>query len=386
MLKLYKPIDLRKLDVLNIPNCEFHLHEPSSILDFSDKTSQVFFGKQDDLVDLDGLTSIFTDSYRAPEVYTAIIKNCIVSPRCPKLPRYWGIFFEDYYAYNFINNEAKVRFQQSNIFKMEENNISLNLNNINKVHINGLSVWFYPFKNIDHLLRECLPSLININKLGYPPQDLNFICPEITDDIIYFLEQFGVPSNRIIKLDNYWMSFDKLILPCFSSFGHLHTPTKYYIDVINLITKENNSTENSPERIYVSRRNANIRKIINEDIIIDDLKERGFEVIEPGEYSKIEQMHLFSNAKIIVGAHGMGIANSVFSNNLKLLLEIMNTDYNRVSYFRTAQLKNSIYAAYYVSPLNLAFCPKDNKFGNVLIDREKFIHYLDFLLQKVDVH
>ncbi|MCS4534531.1 glycosyltransferase family 61 protein [Neisseria montereyensis] len=375
-MKRYYALDLRKLAQNPIDGCKFHLHEPSIIMSSS---INPLFEQQEDDIKLDEYSNIFTSEYRCPEIYTAIIDNCVISPRAPNLPRYWGLFFQNYYAFNFLSNDAKKEFSKNNYFQCEDNIIYADLNQFSKTHIQGTSVWFYSFKNLDHLLRECLPSLINIKKLGYDLNDLKFICPELPKDAIDLFNDFGIPKENIISLDNVWLSFDKLIVPCFSSFGHLHTPTKYYTDVLDYGKKCNGHIK----RFYISRKNAKERRIINENILFDDLQERGFEIVEPGNYSKSQQRELFSNAEIIIGPHGMGIANAVFSKDLTLLIEIMNTDYNRVSYFRTAQLRNAQYGAYYIKPLKSDFNPKNNRFGDVLINRSKFLMFLDFMISKI---
>ena len=49
--------------------------------------------------------------------------------------------------------------------------------------------------------------------------------------------------------------------------------------------------------------------------------EFGFEAIDPGRFTVEEQQHLFADATVVVGAHGAGLANSVFAGNLQLLGE-----------------------------------------------------------------
>ncbi|MGY6073935.1 glycosyltransferase family 61 protein [Actinobacillus pleuropneumoniae] len=382
MLKKYQPFDLRKINEGHSSNAKLVLHSEACNIDA--KISK-FFCSQDD-INLENFIATFTDNYKAPEVYTAILKNCCITPRAPKLPRYWGIFFEEnnipYYVFNFLSSEAKKRFNDAKYFYLEDDDrISLDLEKVNKIHISGLSVWFYTFRNVDHFLRECLPSLVTLKQMGYDFSALNFICPEILPDIIDFLCDFGIDRRNIISLDYQWLSFDELIIPCFSTFGHLHTLTKYYTEITNYPIINSKSREDI-KRIYVSRANAKMRRVINEDVIVSELIARGFSIIEPGNYSKLEQREIFSNAEVVIGPHGMGIANSVFSKNLKAILEIMNTDYHRISYFRTAQLKGCLYAAYYVNPLPLD-ASYNNNYGDIVIHKTKFLNFLDSILKEI---
>lgn len=70
----------------------------------------------------------------------------------------------------------------------------------------------------------------------------------------------------------------------------------------------------------------------------------------------------------------MGLANAVFSKNLKLLAEIMPTSWNRVSYYRTAQWKKAKYLAYFINPLPSNF---NKKTGDYIINVNKFISFIE---------
>ncbi|HFC8517395.1 TPA: DUF563 domain-containing protein [Neisseria weaveri] len=224
--------------------------------------------------------------------------------------------------------------------------------------------------------------------MGFKLNDLNYITPELDDQLLKFLVELGLPKENIIRIDHKWLSFEQLIIPCFGSFGHLHTPTMHYIHtanrVVSSLTKENHLVaKTSHKRIYVSRNKATFRKTLNEYVLEEELQKRGFVIIDPGVFSKSDQVKLFKDAEIIVGPHGMGIANSAFSQNLKLILEIMNTDYNRVSYFRTAQLRNATYAAYYVEPTHSNYRNNQTLAGDIIIDKNKFLEFLDKVMDSL---
>lgn len=131
------------------------------------------------------------------------------------------------------------------------------------------------------------------------------------------------------------------------------------------------------KRIYVSRKRVKMRRVLNEEALYDGLKQRNFDIIDPGDYSIAEQTLIFSKAEVILGLHGMGIANCVFSKNLKLLCEIIQINCNKISYFRTAQWLNCQYAGYYVTPIDLNYCLDTDSYGDVLIDKNQFFNFLD---------
>lgn len=65
------------------------------------------------------------------------------------------------------------------------------------------------------------------------------------------------------------------------------------------------------KRIYV-RRNAGLRKLINDQEVSDVLSSAGFTIVSPETLSFSEQVRLFSQADIVMGATGAAMANLIF--------------------------------------------------------------------------
>ena len=74
---------------------------------------------------------------------------------------------------------------------------------------------------------------------------------------------------------------------------------------------------------------ANYRKVINEKNLIEVLEKYGFVTIRASEYSISQQIELFSNARVCVGAHSAGLINCLYSNNDLHLIELHHPDYCR---------------------------------------------------------
>lgn len=69
----------------------------------------------------------------------------------------------------------------------------------------------------------------------------------------------------------------------------------------------------APRRLYVSRRDATLRRVVNEADLVAALAARGFVALVPGAMSVKAQAQAFSQAKIILGPHGAGLANMIFA-------------------------------------------------------------------------
>lgn len=84
------------------------------------------------------------------------------------------------------------------------------------------------------------------------------------------------------------------------------------------------------KKIYI-RRNSKIRNISNSEDVEAMLLTEGFIVIEPEKLSFIEQVNIFSNSDIIVGATGAAFGNLIFCN-AKTKIIILTSDYKNMIY------------------------------------------------------
>ena len=80
------------------------------------------------------------------------------------------------------------------------------------------------------------------------------------------------------------------------------------------------------DKIYIDRSDSAVnkffRRIINEKEIINFLINKNFKIIKMSEFSFLDQISIFNNAKYIVGLHGAGFANIVFCKKKTNILEI----------------------------------------------------------------
>lgn len=79
-------------------------------------------------------------------------------------------------------------------------------------------------------------------------------------------------------------------------------------------------------RLYISRADAQQRRVINEDEIRSELTRRGFDILVPSATSFREQVSLCASADWIVGPHGAGLTNAVFAAPGATLIEFHPAD------------------------------------------------------------
>lgn len=87
------------------------------------------------------------------------------------------------------------------------------------------------------------------------------------------------------------------------------------------------------ERIYVTRKNAKKRKIINEEEVINLLRKFEFEVVDFEEYNFVDQISIASNANVIVSIHGAGLTNIFFMPSDGYVLELIHKEMKVLCYY-----------------------------------------------------
>jgi hypothetical protein len=75
-------------------------------------------------------------------------------------------------------------------------------------------------------------------------------------------------------------------------------------------------------KIYISRRDAKQRRIVNEDQLLAALIPNGFIPVVMSKLTASEQIRLFSEAETIIAPHGAALAFMVFMNKNASLIEL----------------------------------------------------------------
>lgn len=133
-----------------------------------------------------------------------------------------------------------------------------------------------------------------------------FILPKILPDNITLMP---VNTNKTYQLE-------MLILPSFlSSIEAGYLPSAYIDYLLEKIAPSR--SRNKVKRIYISRRE--IRCILNEEELLNFLVTYGFEKYCLEDLSMERQIELFYDAEFVVAPHGAGLANLIFSYQVKVL-------------------------------------------------------------------
>lgn len=125
-----------------------------------------------------------------------------------------------------------------------------------------------------------------------------------------------------------------VLVPSSSTTGTVAAP--WGIRAVQEIANHIPPKVNSP-RIYIQRKGAVSRRIVNEAELEGALAREGFIAVDAAALSVTEQIALFKGAKMIVSAHGSALANLIFCRPGTSVIEIFGPRCGETCYPRIAQ-------------------------------------------------
>ncbi|MGJ3239790.1 MAG: glycosyltransferase family 61 protein [Anaerolineae bacterium] len=183
-----------------------------------------------------------------------------------------------------------------------------------------------------HWMMESLPRLWLWQQLDEPDLPVLVSAP-LPDFARQTLALFGVRDVRL------WQdtrgSAQTLLLP-----GAIHgtgIPSPRMMRAISAYLSERLAPlpiYDSP-RIYITRQASTRRRVTNEDAVNALLARHGFVTYALEDLSLAQQMALFQQAQVVVGAHGAGFANCIHSEQITLL-EFFEPSYINLCFYRLA--------------------------------------------------
>lgn len=198
-----------------------------------------------------------------------------------------------------------------------------------------VTAWYH---NFYHWMVDILPRLALLKPMI--GEGLPIVMPAALGDmrrntLQMALRSIGCPDAQVLYLAGNAYRFDRAILPT-----RLSAPldvTEAQRQFLRAMIPAEDAPQ-SPERIYVSRRDAAVRRIANEDAVVPVLEAFGFRTVVMTGKSLSEQAGLFRNAKVVVGHHGAGLANLAFCRPGTRAIEIFQDGHFASCFARMAQL------------------------------------------------
>lgn len=215
--------------------------------------------------------------------------------------------------------------------KINEKNLSFEIIKNPQVIDSGIHLVKDHSKNYYHWIVECLPRLSLI-------QGLDKKIPLLIDEDHYpqsleLLKMFNLDNRDLIKLERkngylvkklYYPSplsliKDNVNAPDYSNAVVVAPKAIQFVKKV--ISKQFNNPKKAFRKLYISRKRATYRKLLNSEEIENFLITQGFEIVYPDFLSAQAQIELFSMAQVIIGPTGAGMVNLIFApKDCKILI------------------------------------------------------------------
>ena len=151
------------------------------------------------------------------------------------------------------------------------------------------------------------------------------------------LELLGFAHQDLVELGTYFVQLEKLYFPPYIGIN------PYCLQWLRERLLATVPPEPTPKRVYITRRLAAKRRLVNENQIESLLHDHGFIIAELETLSIAEQVRLFAQAEIVVGPHGAGLTNMVWAPRDCKVMEIQHPDYINVMYYMVAEVLHQRY-------------------------------------------
>ncbi|MFN3188821.1 MAG: glycosyltransferase family 61 protein [Candidatus Paceibacteria bacterium] len=118
-------------------------------------------------------------------------------------------------------------------------------------------------------------------------------------------------------------------------------------------------------RIFISRKKAKSRKIVNEDELFSRIKGYGFISVCMEEYSLREQIEMVNGADFVIGPHGAGMAHMVSARPGASFIELSSRQYAMRAVNNFSPVAQSVGVNYHV-----LYCDEDGDSTAELVENE----------------
>jgi Glycosyltransferase 61 len=220
-----------------------------------------------------------------------------------------------------------------------------------------------------HWFCEVLPKLIVLEADFM--KEVNLLLPDKT-----YIRKMGVESLKWLGLHFKQIVF--LADDCFYKVPELLYINNVSLGGLNPVLMQgiqNKLTANQlagTNKLYLSRKKAAFRKVLNEDDLLPLLQKYNVTTVYAEDLSPEEQAQLFGAAHTLIGIHGAGLANCIFMHPGSNLVELRKKEKNtsNVGYWHLASCLRHNYFYFNGTPDN--DLPLVGRGCNLIIDPYQF--------------
>lgn len=199
-----------------------------------------------------------------------------------------------------------------------------------------------------HWMLDILPRFDLLKRSGINWDDIDYF---LIDDRRNFQQEslhiLDIPLSQVMSLSpGLQIRANQLIVPSFP--GSIAWMPSWTCNFLKTLFLDEEGSQLSPprDRLYIRRANANSRRILNENEVLELLDRFGFRSATLESMSVREQAELFANSSIVIAPHGSGLTNLVFCQPGTKVIEIFSPNYVYPCYWLVSNLVDLEY--YYI--------------------------------------
>ncbi|WP_163560662.1 glycosyltransferase family 61 protein [Halomonas sp. NO4] len=187
------------------------------------------------------------------------------------------------------------------------------------------------------------------------------------------LKLCGVNKSQVISYAKYDVSsIEKLIIPVRDKGAYNLPP--WLCRAMHDMCGWSPKLQKGERLIYVSRADADRRRISNEEILRSRLQEVGFEIHTLNGLSIDEQQQLFASAAIICAPHGAALTNLVWCGPEAVIIDLLSDRY-LIPCFRQLAAQNKLF--YYAYACRQLEGVKSGLIGDIIVSETQIESVLD---------
>ncbi len=172
--------------------------------------------------------------------------------------------------------------------------------------------------NYGHWNLLALPLVAHYRRaLGGDP-DYYYVGSKVSSWQLESLQMLGIPEARLVRGP---VTADRLLVAIADRSGGFDTDFLLYADTA--LRQDAQPAARATRRLLVSRAGASQRRLVNEAECMDALGSAfGVELVAVENLSLADEMALFGEAELVLGANGAGLTNAIFSPSGATLIEL----------------------------------------------------------------
>ncbi len=180
-----------------------------------------------------------------------------------------------------------------------------------------------------HWIYQLLPRFELIRRCGIDVSSINYFLVNKLEAGFQreSLKLLGIKDSQIIETSGDTLfTADKFIVPSIPLGAGCFPDWMCEFLRQLFIPAEVQNLNNRSKRIYITRRKAGYRRVLNETAVAEFVTQRGFEIVEFENLTVRQQAKLMAEADVVLAPHGGGLTNLMFCAPGTKVIEVFSPE------------------------------------------------------------